>query len=241
MRALLLILVSLFSLSSQASPAPTAQSLLEKHSLALGPLAQIQTRRVQMHIIGMAPFDIPVTIEASRPNLIRKDVTLQGAVQVTAFDGKLAWKTDPFVPGGAAPSSLPADEAKALLGEADFDGMLIQPASKGIKVAYLGPATVDGKAAHTLRITQANGDTATVWLDAATYLEFKRTQAGPVAGAMKDLDIFTSDYRVVDGIKVPHKIEIGLSGAKEKMSILVDKVELNPRIDASRFAKPAAK
>src|SRR6476469_4275633 len=87
MRALLLILVSLLALPVQADPALTAQSLLEKHAQALGPFEKIQTRRVHMRIIGMAPFEIPVVVEAKRPNLIRKDVTLQGNVQVTAFDG----------------------------------------------------------------------------------------------------------------------------------------------------------
>lgn len=240
MRAFILTL-ALLALPSQATPTLTAQTVLEKHTQALGPIEKIKSRRVQMRILGMAPFDIPLTIESARPNLIRKDVTLQGSVQVTAFDGKQAWKTDPFVPGGNTPTALPADEAKALLLEADFDGTLIQPAAKGIKVAYQGPATIDGKPAHALRVTQPTGEIATVWLDATTYLEFKRTQPGPVMGQVKNLDIFTSDYRVVDGVQIPYKVEIGLSGAKEKMSILVDKVELNPRIDPARFAKPAAK
>ncbi|UUZ49802.1 hypothetical protein LP420_06420 [Massilia sp. B-10] len=129
-----------------------------------------------------------------------------------------------------------------MLAESDFDGVLIQRWPKGIKVAYLGlEATVDGKAAHTLRVTQPNGDAATVWLDATTYLEFKRTQPGAVMGQIKSLDIFTSDYRMVDGIRVPHKVEIGLSGAKEKMSVIVDVVELNAKIDPSRYSVPAAK
>jgi hypothetical protein len=237
MRALFLLPALLLCLPSQASPAPTAQSLLDQHAKALGPIVQVQSRRVRMRVIGMAPFELPVTVEASRPNLIRKEVSLQGNVQVTAFDGKRAWKIDPFVPGGAKPSPLPAEEAKALLVEADFDGALIEPNAKGIKVAYLGPATVDGKAAQALQLTQANGEVATVWLDAATHLEFKRTQPGPVMGTMKSLDIFTSDYRVVDGIKVPHKIEIGLTGAKEKTSVIVDAVELNAKIDPARYAR----
>jgi hypothetical protein len=237
MRALFLLPALLLSLPSQASPAPTAQSLLDQHAKALGPVAQVQSRRVRMRVIGMAPFELPVTVEASRPNLIRKEVSLQGNVQVTAFDGKRAWKIDPFVPGGATPSPLPAEEAKALRVEADFDGALIEPGAKGIKVAYLGPAMVDGKAAQALQLTQANGEVATVWLDAATHLEFKRTQPGPVMGTMKSLDIFTSDYRVIDGIKVPHKIEIGLTGAKEKMSVIVDAVELNAKIDPARYAR----
>jgi len=241
MRALLLLSITLLAAPVQAGPAPTAQSLLEQHAQALGPIGPIQSRRIHMRIVGMAPFDIPLMIEARRPNLIRKEVTLQDKVQVTAFDGKQAWKTDPFVAGGATPSRPPAEEERPLLTEADFDGALIQPAAKGIKVAYLGPAVVDGKAMQTLRLTQPNGDDATVWLDTSSMLEYKRTQLGPVMGQMKPLDIFTSDYRVIDGVRVPHRIDIGLSGSKERMSILVDKVEFNARIDGARFAKPATK
>jgi hypothetical protein len=241
MRIFLLITSLLLAVPSHASPAPTAQALLDKHVQALGPVERVQSRRVSMRIIGMAPFELPVVVEASRPNLIRKEVSIQGSVQVTAFDGKQAWKTDPFVPGGAAPSALPSDEAKALVMEADFDGALVNAAAKGTKVAYAGAATVNGKPAHALQLTLANGSAVTVWLDAGTSLEVKRTQLGPVMGQMKPLDIFTSDYREVDGFKVPHKLDIGLSGAKEKMSILIDAVELNVKLDAARFAKPMAK
>ncbi len=238
MRTFILITSLLLAVPAYASPAPTAPALLEKHLQALGPVERVQSRRVRMRVIGMAPFALPVVVEASRPHLIRKEVTIQGSVQVTAYDGKQAWKTDPFVPGGDAPSDLPASEAKALIEEADFDGALVNPAAKGIKVAYAGPATVKGKPAHTLQLTLANGSAVTVWLDAVTSLEVKRTQLGPVMGQMKPLDIFASDYREVGGVKVPHKIEIGLAGAKEKMSILIDAVELNVKLDQARFAKP---
>lgn len=241
MRTLIFLIALLFAFPTYASPAPTVQALLDKHVQAIGPIERVQTRRLRMRIIGMAPFELPVVVEASRPNMIRKEVSLQGNTQVTAFDGKQAWKTDPFVAGGATPSPLPADEAKALIDEADFDGVLVQPAAKGIKVAYAGPAVVDGKPVHALNVTLVNGNTATVWLDAATYLEVKRTQLGPVMGQLKPLDIFTSDYRVVDGIRMPHKMEIGLSGAKERMSIIIDSAEMNVRLDPARFAKPQTK
>lgn len=241
MRNFILITSLLLAIPSYASTAPTAQALLEKHVQAIGPVERVQSRRVRMRVIGMAPFELPVVVEASRPNLIRKEVSIQGSVQVTAFDGKQAWKTDPFVPGGAAPSALPAEEAKALVEEADFDGVLVNTAAKGTKAAYAGPATVNGKPAHALKLTLANGSAVTVWLDAATALEVKRTQLGPVMGQMKPLDIFTSDYREIDGYKMPHKMEIGLAGAKEKMSILIDSVELNVKLDGARFAKPAVK
>ncbi|SHH11012.1 hypothetical protein [Massilia sp. CF038] len=241
MRPLPLLFAALLSLSTSVNAAPNAQTVLDQYAKAIGPVDQIQSRRVAMRLIGAAPFELPVTVEARRPNLIHKEVTIQDTVQVMAFDGKVAWKIDPFVPGGSVPFAMTGDEANALIEEAEFDDALIGPAGRGIKVAYLGDALVDGKAAQSLRVTRPNGKTSTVWLDAATHLELKRTQLGPVMGQMKQIDILSSDYRVVDGIKLPHKIEIGLSGAKERMTIVVEKVELNVKLDPSRFAKPAAR
>jgi hypothetical protein len=241
MRTFILLATLLLALPAHATPAPTVQTLLEKHAQAIGPIERVHSRRLRMRIIGMAPFELPVVVEARRPNLIRKEVTIQGNTQVTAFDGKQAWKTDHFVPGGGAPFPLAPAEASAMMAEADFDGVLIQPAAKGIKVAYAGPATIDGKPAHTLQVTLANGDAATIWLDAASNLEIKRTQLGPVMGEMKPLDIFTGDYRLVDGMRMPHRIEIGLSGAKDRMSIIIDAAQVNVTLDPARFAKPVVK
>ncbi|MES2323642.1 MAG: hypothetical protein V4633_15385 [Pseudomonadota bacterium] len=242
MRTFLLSLSLLLALpSAHASPAPTLQALLDKHALAMGPTERIVSRRVRMRLIGLAPFELPVVVEAGRPNLIRKDVTIQGNVQTTAYDGKQSWKTDPFVAGGMKPAALPELEAKALVAEADFDGTLVGYAAKGIKLAYAGPAVVEGKPAHALGVTLYDGSTATIWLDAVTFLEVKRTQPGLVMGAMKPVDIFSSDYRLVDGIKVAHRLDIGLAGSKDRMTILVDAAELNVRIDPARFARPVAK
>jgi hypothetical protein len=242
MRAFFLFITLLLVLSpSHADPAPTLQTLLDKYAQAIGPMSKVQSRRLRMRLIGLAPFELPLVVEASRPGLIRKEVSIQGSVQVIAYDGKQSWKTDPFVPGGMKPAPLPALEAKALVDEADFDGILVGHAAKGIKLAYAGPAVVDGKPAHALGVTLADGSAATIWLDAASFLEVKRTQPGVVMGAMKSIDIFSSDYRLVDGVRIPHRMEIGLTGAKERMSIVVDAAELNVRIDPARFAKPQDK
>lgn len=242
MRALPLIFTLLLALpSAHAAPAHTLQSVLDKHAQAMGPTDKIQSRRVRMRLIGLAPFELPVVVEAARPNLIRKDVTIQGSVQSTAFDGKLTWKTDPFVAGGMKPAPLPPLEAKALMEEADFDGVLVNTAAKGVKVVYGGPAVVDGKPVHALNLTLPDGGAASIWLDAASYLEVKRTQPGLVMGAIKPIDIFSSDYRLVDGVRIAHRLDIGLSGSKDRMAIMIDGVELNARIDPVRFAKPQPK
>ena len=241
MRALTLLLSLLLVLPSTHASAPlTLETVLAKHAQAIGPSQGVQTRRVRLRLIGMAPFELPVVTEAVRPNLLRKEVSIQGSTQVTAFDGEDAWKTDPFVPGGEKPAALPAQEARMLVAEADFDGILVNHAAKRVKLVYAGPATVDGKAAHKLGATLADGTTATIWLDANTFLEVKRTQPSLVMGKMQPIDIVSSDYRLVDGLRIAHKIDIGLAGAKDKMSIVLDAVELNPKIDLARFSRPRA-
>ncbi len=242
MRTLVLLSTLLLALPCfAAEPAMTLQTVMAKHAQAMGPVEKVQSRRMRLRVIGMAPFEIPVMIEAARPNLIRKEVTIQGALQISGHDGKQTWKLDPFIPGGDKPAALAPAEAKALLEEAELDGLAALHAAKRIKVVYNGPAVVDGKAVHALGVTNPDGSPATVWLDATSFLEIKRTQQGLVMGAMKPVDILSSDYRSIDGVRVAHRLDIGLAGAKDKMSIAIDAVEMNVKLDPARFARPAVK
>lgn len=221
-----------------AAPTPPLPELLANHAKAVGTLDKVQSRRLRLHLTGMAPYDIPVVIEARRPNLIRKEVALQGMVQVQAYDGSEAWKSDPFVPGGATPALMSPDEAKVLIEEADFDGFIINAAAKGNRIASVGGADVAGKPAHVLRVTLANGNESTVYLDAATFLEVKRVQTRPIMGKPVELEILSSDWRMSSGVMVPHRIELGTPGAAQRMTIIIDAVEWNVPLAAARFARP---
>jgi hypothetical protein len=221
-----------------AAPTPPLPELLANHAKAMGTLDKVQSRRLRMRVVGMAPFEIPVVVEAKRPNLLRKEVALQGSMQVHAYDGSDAWKSDPFVPGGTAPAAMPSEEAKVIVEEADFDGALVNPASKGIRIVYAGAAQAEGKPAHALRVTLANGNESTVYLDAATFLELKRVQTRPMMGKMVELEIIPSDWRMVDGVRMPHRIEIAPPGAKQRAAVIIDAVELNVPLAAARFARP---
>jgi hypothetical protein len=238
MRLIAILFAAVLSCTAHAAT-PTVAELLASHAKAIGALDKVQSRRVRLRVIDMAPFEIPVTIEAKRPNLIRKEVALQGSVQVSAYDGADAWKTDPFIPGGMTPAAMPADEARALVEEADFDGALVNPAAKGNRIAYVGAAEAAGKPAHALRVTLANGNEAVVYLDAATFLELRRVQTRPIMGKPMELEIVSSDYRLVEGVRMPHRIEIGAPGAKQRMAIVIDAVELNVAVDVQKFRRPA--
>lgn len=242
--ALLLALPS--TLSAQAPPAAVPlDALLARHVAAIGPIETIRTRRTTLRITGIAPFEIPVAIEAMRPNLIRKAVSIHDAVQVTGYDGTDAWRIDPFVPGGNRAMDLPAAELADLLEEADFDGPLINPAAKGHRVEYAGPVVVTvGERrvpAHSLRVTFAGGRTSVIYLDAQSYLEVLRVQTRPVMGRDTEMTVVSSDYREVDGIQVPHRIEISPRGVPVPVRIFVQRIETNVPMDRGRFGRPTGR
>lgn len=245
MRALALLLLVPTALGAQAPAPPAAMplpALLARYATASGPLAKVQSRRVAMKVTGILPEAIPVVSEAMRPNLLRKDATVAGAVQVTATDGTKPWRIDPFASRDGKPVDVPAAELADFLEETDFDGPLIGASAKGIVLGYAGPKVVQVRGTatpvHAVSVRWPNGRTATVHLDAKSYLEVLRTQRRPVMGRDASMSITSSDYRVVQGVQVPYLIEIAVEGSPAPVRLQLDKVDFNVAIDRGRFRRP---
>ncbi len=226
-----------------AAPAPLSlDTVLARFTAATGPIDGITTRRSTLRIIGLAPFEIPVTVEAMRPNMIIKRVTLQGATQVTGFDGTDAWRIDPFASASGRPTNVPAAERSDLLEDADFDGALLGSAAVGERLEYLGPKVVrvgDREVAvHVVKVRFPTGFESVVHLDATTMLEVQRVQTRPVGGTPVEMTIVWSDYRVVGGIKVPSLIEISAAGMPVPIRIMMEKMEWNVPLARSQFTRP---
>ncbi|MBC3919259.1 hypothetical protein H8L32_17350 [Undibacterium sp. CY18W] len=218
---------------------PNLDSILQQHYAATGDFSRLQSRRVKLRIIGMAPFEIPSTVEAKRPNLLRRDVFLQGQVQSSAHDGKDAWKIDPFLSSGKQTVNMPTDELPALIEEAYFDGILVAAQKSGFQLRYQGEEKLDGKSVHVIKVSVPGTGESSIYLDASNFLEVKRVQKRPVMGQMTELEIFSMDYRKQDGLQLPFRIEIGTKGASQRMRMIIDQVDNNPVIAASRFQRPA--
>ncbi len=248
MRMLTLALVLPAALAAQPPRPPAAiplDTVLARHAAAVGPAHTITARRTTMRITGMAPFPLPIKVEAMRPNLIRKEVNIQGSIQITGYDGADAWRIDPFVAGGAKPMDVPAAELSDLMEETDFDGPLFNTKAKGHRIAYLGPAIVSIGArkvpVHSVKLTLKTGPESVVHLDATTYLEVKRVQTRPVAGRDNTMEITSSDYRAVGGLQVPHLIEIMPEGVAQPIRLVFERVELNVPLERRQFVRGTAK
>lgn len=248
MRALVLLLAVPAALTAQGPGVPAILPLdrvLARHAAAIGPISHIQTRRSSMRIEGIAPFEIPVVVEAMRPNMILKRVTIQQAIQITGYDGTAAWRIDPFVAGGDKPGPVPAAELEDLMEEVDFDGPLVGPMPAGGRIAYAGASvlTIDGRSVpiHSLDVTLPGGRQARVDIDARSYLEVRRTQSRPVMGRDTKMTLMVRDYRAVQGVMVPHLIEILPAGAGQPIRVIIDRIEWSVAIGREAFSRPGAR
>ena len=223
-----------------APQTPTIDQLIARHIEARGGAAHlkaVQTRRTTGVMSGVAPFDIPFTVEQKRPGYFRRELSIQGTPQITVFDGKGGWKIDPFTNGNAKPRPLTPDDVKDLIEDADMDGALVDWAAKGNKVEYLGQEKREGGPAYKLKLIYADVRFSIIVLDAQSYQEVERVVTRKQMGQDIEMEVFTSGYTPVQGVSEPSRIDIGPKGSTQRMHLEITKVEVNVPMDDARFGK----
>lgn len=220
--------------------AQTVDEVVAKHVAAAGGADKIKaTKTVKMTgKAEMQSMEAPFTMLLKQPGMLRNEITIQGMVLVQAYDGKSGWAIVPFT-GKKDPEPVTADEAKELQDQSDLWPLLDYQA-KGNKVELLGKDKIEGTDAYKLKLTRANGDVDTIYLDADSYLEIKEEGTRTIRGSEQQSETSLSDYREIGGLMFPFAIESSIKGSPEKQKITLDKVELNVPADDSMFKMPAA-
>jgi hypothetical protein len=180
---------------------------------------------------------VPVVIEMKRPAMMRMDMIVDGAMGTQAFDGTEGWVVMPFA-GITTPDRMPPDVAREARAQADFDGPLVDHASKGHRVELAGRGRVNGKDTFELLVTLRDGSRRTIHLDATTFLEIRSSGTRSAGGAPIEHDTTMSDYRKVGGLMFPHAIETGLTNAPQRQRLVIDSIEINVPIADDRFRMP---
>jgi hypothetical protein len=231
-------------LIAHAAFAVTADELATRNVEAKGgidKLRAIQTLRLsgRMRVQGDT-IELGYVTLVKQPGSIRYEASLQGLIQVQAYDGTQAWQINPFQ-GRKDPEKLSADDAKGL-GEdaADFTGALVDYKSKGYKLDYLGTEDIDGTDAHKLRVTRPNGDLTTVYLDPDHFLEIRIVNRRIEHGVPVETVTDFGDYEQVAGVYLPFVQESGPKGSNDRQKVQFEKAEANPAAPASLFQFPAA-
>jgi hypothetical protein len=223
-----------------AAKTPTVDELIAKNIEAHGGLAKmkaVQSVRMTGKMTMGQGMEAPMTLELKRPKNMRMEFTFQGMTGVQAYDGKDGWQVMPFM-GSKDPEPMSTEDLQEAEEQADMDGPLVDYKAKGYKVDLLGKEKIEGSDAWKLKVTMKNGSERVIYLDTDTLLEIKTEGKRTVRGSEMEFETTLGDYREVGGLLFPFSIEVGAKGHPEKQNIVVDKVELNPALDASRYKMP---
>jgi hypothetical protein len=148
------------------------------------------------------------------------------------FDGRTAWLQDA---SGEVRSRDSADEREETVNEAYRRSYAYWfPERREATIEYAGEKSEEGHRYHVLRIVPKGGRPFELWIDAATFL-FDRVVEKMATQTRTDS---LSDYRAVDGLRVPFAFRSTNGNARYDQTGSVEKIDVNSEIADAVFAVP---
>ena len=181
-------------------------------------------------------MEFPFTSYAKAPNLYKFIVPLEGKYYAQAFDGVKGWRIDAFK-NETSPTMLTGKAAQSMANEADveLEDVFIDYKRKGHSATLEGKDSIDGKNCAVIKLTRPNGDGETYYFDVITsalVMKIAPSKNTELQGSL--LNTLYSDYRDVNGIKLPFKA-VSTSNDQMILEITVEKAEVNTPIADNEF------
>jgi len=226
--------------AAPATASPTADEIIARYVSARGGLTKIRSiqtlRQIGQATTGAGRHGL-VTRELKRPDRVRFEFTVQGVTAVFASDGKRGWKVAPFE-GDTSVQPLSDEVVADAVEQADIEGPLVDYKAKGHKADLVGHENVGDRDAYKIKLTLKNGTVRYEFIDVKTlYLlrsdTTRQTSKGPV-----ELQTTFADYRKTSGMLFPHHVEVQAVGRPQRLSVVVDTIEVNPPLSDARFEMP---
>ncbi len=231
---------ALVALAPALADAQTVDDIVRRYIEARGGAARLRAvdslRFTGSMELGEVTAAFP--LELSRPNKMRTEFVVNGQTGGRAYDGQRAWEQLPLP--GEKPRPMAAEEASEARQQADVDlSPLVDSKTKGFAIELVGRDRLPGGETWKLVVRGREGPPRTIHLDARTHLVVQTSDVRQVEGQPVEMVTEISDYRPLGGMVFPHRIELGPKGKPERQRLVIQKVEINPPLDARRFTMPA--
>ena len=247
MKKSLIAIFALFLVSASAAVAwaQTADAVVEKYLAATGgrdALGKLTSRKSTGTVTLSTPGgDVsgPVEVVLKAPNKSRVfmtlDLTALGAASMTIeqrFDGTSAFSTN-SMQGETEISGKQLENMR----NNTFPSPLLRYKETGAKVELLPNDKVGGKDAVVLLITPKTGSPVRMFFDPETFLLVRAvtTINSPQLGGDVEQTSDFSDYRTVDGVKIP--FHVVNANSAQTVTIVLTKVEHNVATDDAMFVR----
>lgn len=237
-----LVLLATMTLSRAAEPAsaptpPTADAVLERYIEAAGgrpALEKLKSRqmkgKLEVTTLGVGGA---MEVRSKAPNKQTSSIELAGfGAMREGYDGTVAWSEAPGI-GVRVKSGGELARVERTMGF---------PRELTVKAAYerienKGLAKVGGKDAWVLEATPKGGKADKLYFDKTTGLLVREESVVETGVGEMAFQIDFSDYRDVDGVKVPFSVKIP-QPPEMGFAIRVETVKHNVEMKDSEFSKP---
>src|SRR5713226_6854786 len=231
-RLLTILIASILTTGVLPVHAQEAGKIVDQYVKAAGggkALARIQTLTIEGTFTGDDGKSGTYTLDTKLPNRYYSELPVGEKNLIEAYNGKSAWHQN----AAGELGTLVGPEGIQLEAAAQYyNSRLLNFKKDKITLALVGHAQVRGKDALQLEVTTATGVKRQVFFDAETHLIAK--EAATIGGVEEE--ILYDDYRTVDGVKLPHKIE--LHRGSDKYDIIVTRAAINGTVGERVFDFP---
>ncbi len=228
--------------------AQTADEVIEKSIAALGGRpahAKIKSRTVSGTITLTTPVgDIsgPIEVLNAAPNklrtLIKADLSALGAGELVVdqrFDGSTGYVLD-SLQGNRDITGNQLDNMR----NSSFPHPFLNYKELGTSAKLSGKEKVDDREAFVIVFEPTSGSVVKQYIDAESFMPMRIVMTVNVPQLGSDLEQTTdvSDFREVDGVKIPFRLRS--SSSLQSFTVVIQKVEHNGAVDDKLFVKPGA-
>ncbi|MCJ7468112.1 MAG: outer membrane lipoprotein-sorting protein [Maribacter sp.] len=227
--------------------AQTADEIINNYFENIGGLDKLKALKgvkmtAKMNQQGM---EFPLEITQLSDGRQVTSVNFQGKeIKQGVFDGETLWGTN-FMTMKAEKSDAETTE-NFKLNTNDFPDSFVNYKEKGYVVELIGKETIDGTDAFKIKLVKEpitvdgkkEEDVSFYFFDSENFVPIamqSEIKSGPAKGMIQEITF--SDYQDVDGIYFPFSMTQGVKG-QPGAPITIEKIELNPTVEASIFAFP---
>lgn len=218
---------------------PAADQVVAMYENALGgadALKKITSRVTKGVSVDGQGREMPMEIVQQAPDKYSLTVTMREGMQNTrAFNGSAGWMASPR---GTRP--MPPDQSEGLRRDAAlFPVLILHGLAEKLHVS--GIDTVSGATAYILEAPASEHATERYYIDSASGLLVRRVLVTETLIASFPEQIDFSDYRAVDGVKVPFTVRTAGVDPRDSFMRRATSVEQNVPVDEKKFVMPEMK
>lgn len=216
----------------------TIEELQTSYIKALGGKEKIDglkniVMETSMQVMGM---ELPAKIWIVYNTATRQEIEVQGQKIITFIGKDKGWSINPLM-GSTEAQPLPEEAVKSAAGSLSAGGELTNYKANGYTATYEGKDTVNGTAAHKIRLSK--GDfVSTIYIDTSSYYLIRNITKATVMGQEVEQTTNYSNYKKTpEGFLFAYNTVVSNPMVGE-IKATITKIDVNTSLDIKALENP---